>query len=193
MANIRISKEDQKNMRDLYLQQLQETLAKLDHIKSVLESLGGEEAGVPSISVEVKGGFQAPETLTAAPAASGAKPKAAGKRGRKPGPKPKKKADSGTKPGRKSTWEPKIQDVLEKFKRPMTYDDLTEEIMQADSIAEDKRNNTKQALQSVIFRVRKQGGEFQTLNLGGREKHIVLTDWLNTSGNLKPEYKLNEA
>lgn len=175
-------------MRAFYQDELKKTVEKLAHIKSVLEKLGDDDT--PSISIEVTGSLESAISSVG----SGSAAPTGKRRGRKPGPKPgakkAKTSSGGAKPGRKSTWEPLIYETLNKFKRPLTYDDLTEEVMQLGGIPEEKRDNTKQALQSVIFRVRKNGGDLHTLNLGGREKHIVLEDWLNNSGALKSEFNL---
>lgn len=186
-------------MRQFYQEELKKTLDRLQHIKTVLDQLGGDSG--PSISIEVSGGIAqeaaVPQAIAVTAPASTQAPAAEGKkrRGRPKGSvnkvsKKVKKATSeeGGRPGRKSTWEPLIQQTLEKYLRPLTYDDLTEEVMQLGNIPEEKRGNTKQALQSVVFRVRRNTGEYQTLNLGGREKHIVLEEWLDKKGKLKAEF-----
>ena len=78
---------------------------------------------------------------------------------------------------------------LRQLDRPVTYDELTDEIMTFSKLPEDKRNSTKQAVVNVIFRLRNRDKKLDTFSVGTREKYIALKSWFENPGEIKKEYK----
>lgn len=99
-----------------------------------------------------------------------------------------KKAASKKKPGRKSTWELVIMKRLRQLDKPVTYDELTDEIMVFTRIPPEKRTATKQAVINVVFRLRNRDKKLDTFSMGSREKYIALKNWFDTPGKIKKEY-----
>lgn len=168
MDQIKLSRAEKEEMRQFYQEELDKTVRRLEHIKDVLQKLGFTrkqvEAGVSTASRE--GG----KTRSTSSSSSGAAPSR--KRG-----------------GRKSKWEPLIEKALRDKEQPLTYDQLTAEIMASSNIPESKKATTRQAIVSVLFRLRSQDGGIKTFSLGTREKYIGLTDWTDSRGKLKKAYR----
>ena len=168
MDQIKLSRAEKEEMRQFYQEELDKTVRRLEHIKDVLQKLGFTrkqvEAGVSTASRE--GGKTSSIALSS------------------PGAEPSKKRG-----GRKSKWEPLIEKALREKDQPLTYDQLTAEIMAAANIPESKKASTRQAIVSVLFRLRNQDGDIKTFALGTREKYIGLTDWTDSRGKLKKAYR----
>lgn len=96
--------------------------------------------------------------------------------------KPKKK------PGRKSRWEMLILKRMRQLDRPVTYDELTEELMTSAKLPEEKRTSTRQAIVNVVFRLRNRDQKLDTFSAGTREKYIALKSWFKSPGVIKREY-----
>jgi len=92
------------------------------------------------------------------------------------------------KPGRKSKWELLIMKRLRQLDRPVTYDELTEEIMTFSKLPADKRTSTRQAVVNVVFRLRNRDRKLDTFSIGTREKYIALKSWFKSPGIIKKEY-----
>jgi hypothetical protein len=92
------------------------------------------------------------------------------------------------KPGRKSKWEMLIMKRLRQLDRPVTYDELTEEIMTAAKIPPGKRDSTRQAIVNVVFRLRNRDRKLDTFSMGTREKYIALRSWFKAPGVIKTAY-----
>jgi hypothetical protein len=99
-----------------------------------------------------------------------------------------KKAGSKKKPGRKSKWELVIMKRLRQLDKPVTYDQLTDEIMVFTRIPTEKRKATKQALINVVFRLRNRDQKLDTFSMGKKEKYIALKSWFEAPGIIKKEY-----
>ena len=144
MATIKLPETELENMREFYEEELDRTLKRLEHIESILKRLGGNEQ---------------PAQFRVSPARSKtAKTGTARKPGR---PAKTDKAEKETaatkakrKSGRKSKWEALIMKRMRQLNKPVTYDELTQEIMTLSKLPEGKRKSTKQAVVSVIFRLR---------------------------------------
>jgi len=93
------------------------------------------------------------------------------------------------KSGRKSKWEMLIMKRLRQLDRPVTYDELTDEIMASAKLPADKKNSTKQAVVNVVFRLRSRDQKLDTFSMGTREKYIALRNWFSAPGEIKKEYK----
>ncbi len=170
MDQIKLSRAEKEEMRQFYQEELDKTVRRLEHIKDVLQKLGFTrkqvEAGVSGANREVG------KTSPLVPSASSSGDAPAKKRG-----------------GRKSKWEPLIEKALRDKDQPLTYDQLTAEIMASSDIPNSKKASTRQAIVSVLFRLRSQDGDIKTFALGTREKYIGLTDWTDSRGKLKKEYR----
>lgn len=92
------------------------------------------------------------------------------------------------KPGRKSTWELVIMKRMRQLDKPVTYDQLTDEVMAFTRIPPEKRSSTKQAVVNVVFRLRNRDHKLDTFSLGKREKYIALKNWFDAPGKIKKEY-----
>ena len=77
---------------------------------------------------------------------------------------------------------------LRQLDKPVTYDELTDEIMTFSKLPEQKRKSTKQAVVNVIFRLRNREGKLDTFSIGTREKYIALKNWFEQPGEIKKEY-----
>lgn len=157
MNKINLPESDLAAMKQFYQEELNKTLQRLNHIKSILDKLGDNSQ---SINIQVSG----TDSLQASPAATEEKPVAKRKRRKRP--------------GRKSMWEELIVRELKKMNKPMTYDQLTNEIMKYGNIPESKRENTKRAITNLVFRLRKQNRKLTTVGSGTREKLIALNAWV---------------
>lgn len=164
MKAIKFPETDLSEMRQFYQEELDKTLKRLQHIKAVLDQLGGS---TPSIHIQV----------------NAARPEAV--RVTKGTAEPVK---ARQKPGRKSMWETLILKRLEQVGKPLTYDELTEEVMTFSKLPEEKRKNTKQAVLNVTFRLRKNGRKVDTFSVGTREKYIALKEWFDRPGQIKSEF-----
>lgn len=98
----------------------------------------------------------------------------------------KKKRTS--RPGRKSVWEPLILKRLRQLDKPVTYEELTEEIMTLAKIPPEKKKSTKQAILSVAFRMRTRDNKIDTYSAGTREKYVGLRQWFDEPGTMSKEY-----
>ena len=170
MDQIKLSRAEKEEMRQFYQEELDKTVRRLEHIKDVLQKLGLTRKQVEAgVSGTIRNGGNV--SPLAAPASS-------------PGTAAAKKRG-----GRKSKWEPLIEKALRDKDQPLTYDELTAEIMAASDIPESKKASTRQAIVSVLFRLRSQDGDIKTFSLGTREKYIGLTDWTDSRGKLKKAYR----
>ena len=95
---------------------------------------------------------------------------------------------SRKKTRRKSKWELLIMKRLRQLDKPVTYDELTDEIMTFSKLPENKRTSTKQAVVNVIFRLRNRDKKLDTFSNGTREKYIALKGWYDKPGVIKKEY-----
>ncbi len=85
-------------------------------------------------------------------------------------------------------WEDLIIKRMRQLDKPVTYDELTEEVMLLAKIPAEKRVVTKQAILSVVFRLRTRDHKLDTFSMGKREKYIALTSWFESRGVIKREY-----
>jgi len=92
------------------------------------------------------------------------------------------------KPGRKSTWELVIMKRMRQLDKPVTFDQLTDEIMAFTRIPAEKRSSTKQAVVNVVFRLRTRDHKLDTFSMGKKEKYIALKNWFDAPGKIKKEY-----
>ena len=77
---------------------------------------------------------------------------------------------------------------LRQLDKPVTYDELTDEIMVFSKLPEHKKTSTKQAIVNVIFRLRSRDRKLDTFSMGSREKYIALKGWFEKPGEIKKEY-----
>jgi len=170
METINLPGEELADMRQFYQEELNKTLNRLQHIKSILDKLGSNEQ-----SIQIQITTQQPET--AEPPSTGDLPTQAKTRKRK------------QKRGPKSIWEDLVIKRLRFVDKPLTYEELTDEIMTFGNIAAEKRKNTKQAIVGVIFRLRQRGVKLNTFSAGSKEKYIALKRWFDANGEIKNEYR----
>ncbi|KKL14296.1 hypothetical protein LCGC14_2517150 [marine sediment metagenome] len=171
MASLNLSDTELSEMKDFYREELDRTEKRLVHIKGILTQLGGNKLSLP-----VKTG-----------------PTSTGKRRGRP-PKKIQATESveapkiKKKPGRKSQWEAVILKRLRQLNKPVTYDELTDEIMVLSKLSANKRTSTKQAIVSVVFRLRNRDEKLDTFSVGKKEKYIALKQWFDKPGEIKKEY-----
>jgi len=162
-------------MKQFYLEEYERTEKKLQHIKNVLTRLGVTEqdlfTGIPQMQADLAGKTR---TGQGQPAAR-----------KSPGTSTVRKSK---KTGRKSKWELLIMKRMRQIDRPVTYDELTDEIMTFSKLPESKRKSTKQAVVNVIFRLRNRDQKLDTFSIGTREKYIALKSWFEKPGEIKKEY-----
>jgi len=178
MGTINFNDTEIAEMRQFYQEELNTTLRKLQHINKVLERLGSSH----QIEIKIGGGqgssqkasFLAPNTGSFA-ADHLTTSKTSKSRRKKTGPK--------------SMWEPLILKRMRQLNRPLSYDELTQEIMVFAKISSEKKASVKQAITNVIFRLRNRDKKLDTFSLGSREKYIALKSWFDEAGDLKKEYK----
>ncbi len=165
METIQLPESELTEMKLFYQEEYEKAIKRLQHIQTMLVRLGADlQPGEPVKPVQQK------DTAT-----KGGSPTAAT-------PKRRKKSK------RKSKWELLIMKRLRQLDRPVTYDELTGEIMTFAKIPEQKLNSTKQAVVNVIFRLRNRDGKLDTFSIGAREKYIALKNWFEQPGVIKKEY-----
>ena len=177
MSTINFNDAEITEMRQFYQEELNTTLRKLQHIKKILERLGSSH----QIEINIGGG------QSDVPQASFLEPKQASL------PADISKGSHSRsrrkKTGPKSMWEPLILKRMRQLNRPLSYDELTQEIMVFAKIPSEKKASVKQAITNVIFRLRNRDKKLDTFSLGSREKYIALRSWFDEAGDLKKEYK----
>lgn len=172
METINLPESDLSNMRQFYQEELHKTIRRLEHIKNILDQIGGQNATI-NIQISTTPGSQDSSGLSmSAPHGDvEAEPQKVKKR-----------------PGRKSVWETVIMKRLRQLDRPVTYEELTDEIMSLSRLPDSKRLSTKQAILNVVFRLRNRDKKLDTFSIGKREKYIALKSWFDQPGKIKPEY-----
>jgi len=175
METIKLPETDLTEMRRFYLEELDKTLKRLQHIKSILDKLDGNGQSIQiqittpqlkdseSQSIE----NQSTETQLAQP----------------------KERKRKQKRGPKSIWEDLVIKRLRHIDKPLTYEELTDEIMTFGNIPEKKRKSTKRAIVAVIFRLRNRKVKLNTFSIGTKEKYIALKRWFDTNGEIKEQYR----
>lgn len=171
METIKLPETDLTDMRRFYLEELDKTLKRLQHIKNILDKLGDNSQ---SIQIQIS----TPQ-LKASESKSTEKLLAQ--------PKEKKRKQ---KRGPKSIWEDLVIKRLRYIDKPLTYEELTDEIMTFGNIPKEKRKSTKQAIVGVIFRLRTRKVKLNTFSIGTREKYIALKRWFDTNGKIKEKYRI---
>jgi hypothetical protein len=165
MDSVKLQEAELAEMKQFYLEEYDRVSRRLVHIMAILNRLGVK---IPDNGMEDVGSLW---KFTGKPPSA-----AAGEI--------KKKKRSG----RKSKWELLIMKRLRQLDKPVTYEELTEEIMASSKIPEQKRNSTKQAVVNVIFRLRNRDRKLNTFSIGTREKYIALRNWFDSKGEIKKEY-----
>ncbi len=164
MNTVQLSDKELNEMKELYLEEYEKASSRIRHITSVLISLGVDQTENESFKLPVQvslGNISDP-----------------GKKG----------TVHRKKPGRKSKWELMVMKRMRQLDKPVTYNELTDEIMVFNNIPQLKRTSTKQAVVNVIFRLRNRGHKLDTFSMGTREKYIALKNWFDSPGKIKKEY-----
>lgn len=170
MESIKLPESELSDMRQFYQEELDKTLKRLNHIKSVLEQLGEQ-----SIQINISGNEAAAKAQpTKAKTAAAARVRK-GKRGPKP------------------FWEDLIVKRLTQLDKPMTYDELTDDLIISTGRSMEKRDAIRQAIVNVVFRLRKEKRKLETITNGSREAYVVLKRWFEEDGKLKTPYQLRLA
>lgn len=166
MDTLKLNGEELETMKAFYQEELSRTISRLQHIKSVLNQLGGKTTNI-EINVEGVGPVKSVSTGSQESAA------------------PKKQ---GKKRGPKSVWGSFILKRLQQLDRPLTYNELVDEAMVFFKLSEAKKQTVVNAINNSAFRLRKNSGRVDTFSAGGREKYVALKSWFESSGKIKPEY-----
>jgi len=174
MKTLKLPDTDYADMRQFYEEELDKTLRRLQHIKSILDKIGTGQ----SVQIQIIPG--AGETLLTA--ASNKKPGA------------KRKQKSKKKRGPKSMWEMLILKRMRQLDKPVTYEELTDEIMMFSKLPKQKRKSTKQAIVNVTFRMRNKSKKLDTFSIGTKERYLALKRWFDKPGEIKKAYgdKINK-
>lgn len=159
-----LSPEDLDQMRKFYQEELDKTVQKLTHINSILEKIGGTS---PALKIEINGEVSSVNSKSKNNV---------------------QKTRRKKKRGPKSVWEDMILKRLKLLDKPLTYDELTDEIMHFGNLPEEKRRNTKLSILNVTHRLRSEKKKIDTFSTGSRIKYIALQDWFGEDGAIKPEY-----
>lgn len=166
MEKLNLAESDLRRMKKFYEDELDQTLEKLEHIKSVLNQLGGSTRKI-EIKIE---GAKPPAKVRAQATTPGKK------RGRK------------KKTGLRSAWAKLILEQLDKANKPLTYNELTEQVMAAANIPEEKKQSTKNAIVNVTFRLKNRDKMLDTVSAGQKEKYVAKSEWFTEEGKIKDEY-----
>jgi hypothetical protein len=159
-------------MKAFYQSELQETLKKLEHIKSVLTKI---DQSAPKIEIYIGS-----EVLSKKEAQAEVQNSVQAK---------KLKRKTRKKTGPKAVWGEFIVNTLKSLNKPLTYEELISEAMSQFKTPKDKALSTRQAVINSAFRLRKHHGEVETVSKKGqKEKYICLIDWFNNDGSLKEQY-----
>ena len=165
METFQLPETELAEMKQFYLEEYDKTSKRLIHIMAILKRLGVENPD-----------HETGETIAWKPAAGKTVSQQQGI------------SKSRKKSGRKSKWELLIMKRLRQLDKPVTYDELTDEIMAFSKLPAEKRTSTKQAVVNVIFRLRSRDRKLDTFSVGTREKYIALRSWFATPGVIKKEY-----
>lgn len=165
METIKLPESELAEMKTFYQEEYDKTIKRLEHIKTMLVRLGSEEQSAVTVTSSAK------------------KPASGTSSGNIANVKRRKR-----KTRRKSKWELIIMKRMRQLDKPVTYDELTDEIMNVEKLPETKRKSTKQAVVNVIFRLRNREGKLDTFSIGTREKYIALKNWFDQPGEIKKEY-----
>jgi len=157
MSTVKLDEQKAAEIAAFYHAELQKTMARYNHIKSTLESLG---ENAPKLDLQ---------------GSTSAAPKA----------KRRKKG----KPGPASVWDKKILKRLKEINKPVTYEELTDDIMAFDGYPAEKRANIKASIINVTYRLRKRDRKINTFSMGTREKFIALRSWFDSNGEILDIYK----
>jgi len=160
METFQLSEKELIEMKQFYKEEYDRTSRRLMHIKAILKRLEVSllETGEEAFSVHS--------------VSTEAKPVV-------------KKA---RKAGRKSKWELLIMKRMRQLNKPVTYEELTDEIMAFSKLPDGKRSSTKQAVVNVVFRLRTRDKKLNTFSMGTREKYIAIKSWFDSKGVIKKEY-----
>ncbi len=165
METLKLTETELAEMKLFYQEEYDRALKRIQHIQKMLIRLGEEihadNSNLPDIQQSIANSGLKKTQVTA---------------------KRKKKV------GRKSKWDLLIMKRLRQLDRPVTYDELTEEIMAFSKLPENKKTSTKQAVVNVIFRLRNRDKKLDTFSMGTREKYIALKNWFEKPGEIKKEY-----
>ena len=167
METIKLPKADLAEMRQFYEAELDKTLQRMQHIKNILDNIGGKGQSV-QIQIDLTN-KENPE-----PATTEKKPVQTKTRKKKRGPK--------------SLWANLIIKRLKHVGKPMKYTELTDDIMAFGKIPEEKRGSTKQSIINVVSRLRRQNVKLNTFSVGTKEKYVALKQWFDTHGEIKEMY-----
>lgn len=172
MKTIKLPETDYAGMRRFYQEELDKTLKRLQHIQSVLAQLGDTSVVIDKAILNVT----APDANTFI-----------GETEKNVSAKPKRKYRK--KAGRKALWGPIILKRMKQLNRPLTYDELTDEIMTFSNLAPQKREATKQAIINVTFRLRTKEKKVNTFSNGSRIKYLALNQWFDENGEISEVYR----
>lgn len=157
MSTVKLDEKQAAEIASFYHAEIQKVIARYNHLKSTLESLG-EVAPVLDINAPV---------------------------GRYAAPRRRRKG----KPGPNSVWDKKILKRLKAVNKPLTYEELTDDIMALEGHPAEKRPNIKAAIVNVTYRLRKRDKKIDTFSVGKREKYIALKAWFDAEGKILEVYE----
>jgi hypothetical protein len=154
----------------VYLAEYRKQLGRLEHIKEMLDHLNEESVGLAR-DIRIKS-----NQMGAVVASTFEKelPKQESKR------------------GRKSKWGSFIMHRLKKEKRPLSYDEVIDDIVRVFGIEDaSQRESTRKVIFSTCHRLKSKEELINTFRVkGNRGKYIALKKWCTPGGKLKKEFAL---
>lgn len=172
MENLKLNAAELEQMKAFYQEELTKAITKLQHIKSVLNQLGGS-----SIEINISG--SGADISTSSSSAVSQQRTTAVEETKK----------QGKKRGPKSIWGSFILKRLQQLDRPLTYNELVDEAMVYFKLSDNKKQTVINAINNSAFRLRKNSGRINTFSSGGREKFVALKSWFDDNGKIKKEYQ----
>lgn len=160
-------------IRQFYEEELVQTVARYQHLTSVLDKLGVNSPGL-GMSVSLassEGGVPAPAPIPPKPVSAAPRKRRKGKRGRKP------------------IWAAYILKTLKEFDRPIMYQEMVRSAQIAFNVKDENLKELKAAVNQASFRLRTVHGKIDSIGQKGRkEKYLVLKSWYGEGDKLEKKY-----
>ncbi|MDD2279753.1 MAG: hypothetical protein PHD06_01720 [Bacteroidales bacterium] len=191
MKKISFTKSEVQNLRDIYQDELNKAIKRIEHLSAVLEKIDAnfEAPAVPVIE-EIKKTIAKPVVSPVKKSAKKISPKPKLEQAKPAVTRKKRKPIKRGSGKSKIQWNDFVLDTIAKIKKPVKSSDLTNEAVVAFKAKEADVPRLKQAVSVALSKLVTTEKKLIAKKLeGSREKMYGLKEWYDDKGNLLKDFK----